>query len=245
VIRLCVLALAALGLTTALAADPVTFVEADIRASRSVNPTPGSLPASRSALQGARTPDGRYAFFASLDGWVTKFDTVNQKVAAEVRTGIAMRDLALSGDGKYLAVANDLPTTLVLLDADLNLLKVHAVKDKTGKSGSRVAALQDAAPRKSFVAALKDVAEVWEISYDPGAEDIAVGMVHDFQYKEGAFARGYLNPRRTFLAEPLEEFFLSPDCSELMAASREPGKLQVINLDVRRKIADLPVGPAR
>lgn len=244
-VRMCVLALAALWLTAALAADPVTFAEADIRASRTVNPVPGSMPAGRSALRGARTPDGRYAFFASLDGWITKFDTLNQQVVAEVRTGIRTGDLALSGDGRYLAVANDLPTTLVLLDGDLNLMRVHAVKDKTGKTGSRVAALHDAAPRKSFVAALKDVAEVWEISYDPSAEDIAVGMVHDFQYQEGAFARGYLNPRRTFLAEPLEEFFLSSDCSELMAASREAGKLQIINLDVRRKIADLPVGPAR
>jgi hypothetical protein len=135
--------------------------------------------------------------------------------------------------------------TLVLLDAELNLLKVHAVKDKNGKASSRISALHDAAPRKSFVAALKDVPEVWEISYDPTAEDIAVGMVHDFQYKEGAFARGYLNPRRTFLAEPLDEFFLSADCSELMAPSREAGKLQIVNLDVRRKIAEMSVGPAR
>ncbi|MBI2754660.1 MAG: hypothetical protein HYX46_14290 [Betaproteobacteria bacterium] len=228
-----------------MAADPVRLAEADIRASRSVNPASGSLSVGRSALHSARTPGGRYAFFASLDGWITKFDTVKQQVAAEVRTGFRTRDLALSGDGKYLAVANDLPTTLVLLDADLNPLRVHAVKDNTGKTGSRVAALQDAAPRKSFVAALKDVPEVWEISYDPGAEDIAVGMVHDFQYQEGAFARGYLNPRRTFLAEPLDEFFLSTDCSELMAPSREAGKLQIVNLDVRRKIAELPVGSVR
>ena len=36
---------------------------------------------------------------------------------AEVRAGINARNLAISGDGKVLAVANYLPHTLVLLDA--------------------------------------------------------------------------------------------------------------------------------
>ena len=41
------------------------------------------------------------------------------------------------------------------------------MSDKDGKESSRVSAVYDAAPRQSFVAALKDVPEVWEISYDP------------------------------------------------------------------------------
>ena len=140
---------------------------------------------------------------------------------------------------EYVAVANYLPHTLVLLDADFNVLKVHAVKDKDGKESSRVSAVYDAAPRKSFVAALKDVPEVWEISYDPKVEDIPTGMIHDFKYKEGAFIPGFLNPKRTFLSEPLDDFFFTQDYSELMGASREAGKGQVVNLDVRKKIADL------
>ena len=197
--------------------------------------------ASREDVRGdpAFTPDGRYVFFAARDGWVTKFDIWNLVVVAEIRAGIDTRNLAVSGDGKYLAVANDLPNTLVLMDADLHLLKVLDVTDKNGKLSSRVSAVYDAAPRKSFIAALKDVAEVWEISYDPTSEDIAVGMVHDFQYKEGAFVRGFLNPRRSFLSEPLEDLSFSPSYTELMGTGRETGKGQVVNLDVRRKIADL------
>jgi len=196
---------------------------------------------SRFALHGGPkfTPDGRYVFFASRDGWITKFDIWNLKVVAEIRAGINTRNVAVSGDGKYLAVANYLPHTLVLLDADLNLLKVHQVLSKDGKESSRVSAVYDAAPRQSFVAALKDVPEVWEISYNPKADDIAVGMVHDFKYKEGAFIPGFLNPRRTFLTEPLDDFFFTQNYSELMGASREAGKGQVVNLDVRKKIADL------
>ena len=199
----------------------------------------------RFALHGGPkfTPDGRYVFFASRDGWVSKFDLWNLKTVAEIRAGINTRNVAVSGDGKYVAVANYLPHTLVLLDADLNVLKVHAVKDKNGAESSRVSAVYDASPRRSFVAALKDIPEVWEVSYDPKAEDIPVGKIHDFQYKEGAFLPGFLNPRRTFLAEPLDDFFFTQDYSELMGASREKsgeaGKGQVVNLDVRKKVADL------
>ena len=196
---------------------------------------------SRYALHGGPkfTPDGRYVFFASRDGWVSKFDIWNLKVVAEIRAGINTRNVAVSGDGKYLAVANYLPQTLVLLDADLNVLKVHAVKDKDGRTGSRVSAVYDAAPRQSFVAALKDVPELWEISYNPKADDVPIGMIHDFQYKEGAFIPGFLNPRRTYLSEPLDDFFFTQSYDEVMGTSREAGKGQVVNLDVRKKIADL------
>jgi DNA-binding beta-propeller fold protein YncE/cytochrome c553 len=195
----------------------------------------------RFALHGGPkfTPDGRYVFFASRDGWVSKFDLWNLKIVAEIRAGINTRNVAVSGDGKYVAVANYLPHSIVLLDADLNVLKLHAVKDSQGKESSRVSAVYDAAPRKSFVAALKDVPEVWEISYDPQVEDIPTGMIHDFKHQEGVFIPGFLNPRRTFLAESLEDFFFTQDYSELMGASREAGKGQVVNLDVRKKIADL------
>ena len=201
----------------------------------------------RYALHGGPkfTPDGRYVFLASRDGWISKFDLWNLQVVAEIRAGLNTRNVAVSGDGKVIAVANYLPHTLVLLDADLKPLKVHEVTGAggTGNGGSvessRVSAVYDALPRKSFVAALKDIPEVWEISYDPKAEDIPAGKIHDFQYKEGAFVPGYLNPRRSKLSEPLDDFFFTQDYSELMGASREAGKGQVVNLDVRKKVADL------
>lgn len=199
---------------------------------------------SRFALHGGPkfSPEGRFVYFASRDGWVTKYDIWNLTPVAEVRAGINTRNLAVSSDGKVVAVANYLPHSLVLLDSDLNLIKVLDVTDQAGKVSSRVSAVYDAAPRKSFVAALKDVPEVWEISYDPSAEDIPVGLIHDFKYKEGAFLRGYLNPRRTPLDDVLDDFFFTQDYSELIGATRADKKGQVVNLDVRKKIADLDIG---
>jgi hypothetical protein len=193
--------------------------------------------ASRFALHGGPkfTPDGRYVFFASRDGWISKFDLWNLKTVAEVRAGLNTRNAAVSADGRYVVAANFLPHSLVVLNADLELVKVL-------ETPSRVSAVYDAAPRRSFIAALKDVPEIWEISYDPRAEPVAAGLVHDYRFKEGEFVPGFLNARRTRLADVLDDFFFTPDFRQLVGASREGKRGQVVHLDVRRAIAevDLP-----
>ena len=200
---------------------------------------------SRFALHGGPkfTPDGRYVFFASRDGWITKFDLWNLKVIAEARAGINTRNAAVSGDGQWIAVANYLPHSLVILDADLKLKKILPATDKDGKISSRVSAVYDASPRQSFVAALKDVKELWEVSYNPKAPDIPAGMIHDFKYREGAFIEGFLNPQRSPLDDYLDDFYFTQDYTEVMGASRNDARSavsgQVVNLDARKKIADL------
>mgnify|MGYP003343943504 CR=1 FL=1 len=83
---------------------------------------------------------------------------------AEVRAGINTRNIAISGDGRTVAVANYLPHTLVLLDArDLTPLEVIPVRDRGKSKSSRVSAVYQAAPRNSFVVALKDLPEIWEV----------------------------------------------------------------------------------
>jgi cytochrome c553 len=197
----------------------------------------------RYALHGGPkfSPDGRYVFFASRDGWISKYDLWNLTIVAEVRAGINTRNAAVSGDGKYVAVGNYLPHTLAILNArDLSVVKVIEVKDKDGKS-SRVSAVYDAAPRRSFVAALKDIPEIWEVSYDPQAEPVYEGMVHDYQLKEGIASPGQFTPRRTKLDEILDDFFFDQSYAYVIGAAREGGRGQVVNLDVRRKITDVPL----
>ncbi|MFX8546808.1 cytochrome D1 domain-containing protein, partial [Acinetobacter baumannii] len=81
--------------------------------------------ASRYALHGGPkfTPDGRYVFFGSRDGWITKYDLWRLRVVAEVRAGLNMRNVAVSGDGRWVMAANYLPRNAVLFDADLNLVR--------------------------------------------------------------------------------------------------------------------------
>lgn len=180
---------------------------------------------SRYALHGGPkfTSDGRYVYFGSRDGWITKFDLWNLTVVAEVRASLNMRNVAVSSDGRFVIAGNYLPQNVVLFDADLNLLQVIAAKATDGRL-SRVSAVYDAAPRASFVVALKDVAEIWEIPYNNLKKDSA------------RFA-----PVVTALDLILDDFFFDQSYAHVFGAARD-GHAQVINMDKRRKVADLPLG---
>lgn len=196
---------------------------------------------SRFALHGGPkfTPDGRYVFFASRDGWVSKYDIWNQATVAEIRVGINTRNVAVSADGHYVIAANYLPHTLVVLDTELQPLKTLQARNQKGDQSSRVSAVYDAAPRQSFIAAMKDIPEVWEISYDPKVEPVYEGLVHDYRMGEGNPVPGQFYPRRTLLADVLDDFFFDSTYEHLIGASRKGQLGQVVNLDSRRKIADV------
>lgn len=190
----------------------------------------------RFALHGGPkySPDGRFVYFASRDGWISKFDIYNLKWVAEIRAGINTRNIAVSGDGRYLMVANYLPHTLTLLDAEyLTPIKTIEVKDRDGQS-SRVSAVYTAKPRDSFVAALKDVPEVWEISYADDPPPGFAGWEHDYNPVTGDIVKSPPFPLRiTPLETPLDDFFFNQEYDLLIGASRE-GKGVVVSLDARR-----------
>lgn len=170
---------------------------------------------SRFALHGGPkfTPDGRYVFFGSRDGWVTKFDLYTLEILAEVRAGINTRNIAISPDGSSIAVANYLPHSLVILNAtDLAVEKIFDVRSKTGES-SRVSAVYQAPKRKSFIAALKDVPEIWEIAMTP-------------------------NPklRRMEIDEPLDDFFFDQSYRHLLGSSRDGKSAVVIDIEAGKPV---------
>lgn len=199
--------------------------------------------ASRSTFHGAPhfSPDGRFVHFASRDGWIVRYDLWSLRQVAEARVGLQAADFAVSSDGRYLLAGNIAPRTLVVLDArDLSPVKVIAVASRDGQT-SRVAAVHDAAPRKSFVVALEDVPELWEVSYDDRVEPIYEGLVHDFRMGEGIPIPGKLNPRRTRLEKALHDVGFAPGRWELLGSPRDGGPTRVINLDIRRAITSLPL----
>lgn len=178
---------------------------------------------SRFALHGGPkfTPDGRYVFFSSRDGWVTKFDLWTLKVTAEIRAGLNSRNIALSRDGRHVAVANYLPDTLVILSAaDLSVEKIFDVADSNGKA-SRVSAVYQAPPRDSFVVALKDTPEIWEISTAAQPDPFSL--------------------RRIALTTPLDDFFFDPSYRHVLGAHQDGNRAIVVDLDSGREVATLPL----
>ena len=201
--------------------------------------------ATRFALHGGPkfSPDGRFVYFMSRDGWVTKYDLWTLTTIAEVRAGINARNIALSSDGKHIAVANYLPQGLVILSSlDLAVEKVVEGRDKNGNP-SRISAVYQARPRDSFIAALKDVPEIWEISTDPNAPAVYGGLVHS--YEKGMIealpsSQGLFALRRIDVPEPLDDFFFDPPYRNLIGSARD-GNAVVVNLTVGRDIKRLPM----
>ncbi|MBT5919087.1 MAG: cytochrome C oxidase Cbb3 [Alphaproteobacteria bacterium] len=198
--------------------------------------------ATRFAVHGGAkySPDGRFMYLASRDGWVSKYDLYSLQVVSEIRAGINTRNVAVSSDGKFLMVGNTLPHTLVALSAEtLRPIKVIDVKDKHGVS-SRVSAVYNAPPRNSFVAALRDIPEIWEISYDPKVK-IYKGLVHTYNEDnpEGIAEKGPFPVRQIVLDDYLDDFFFDLDYRNLIGAARNAKNGQVVNMNVGRKIADI------
>jgi len=202
----------------------------------------------RFALHGGPkySPDGRFVFFASRDGWISKYDIYNRKTVNEVRAAINTRNIAISNDGKYLIVGNYLPNNVVVLDTtDLSPLKVIDAKDSNGNS-SRVSAVYNAPPRYSFIVALKDVKEVWEIPYsDKGGVDVFKGWAHDYRKDSGEGkvenwkSEEQFPIRRIKTDDYLNDFFFDPDYINLIGTARNSHNGQVINLDTKKKVASI------
>lgn len=201
----------------------------------------------RYALHGGPkfSPDGRYVYLISRDGWISKFDSYNLKTVAEIRVGINTRNAALSADGRYLIAGNYLPHTVVMLSAkDLSLLQVIPVTGEQGKS-SRVSAVYTAPPRHSFIVALKDFPELWEIPYDDQAAAMPVyrGIMHDYRRESGEappLDERRFPIRRVKLDGYLDDFFFDQGYRHVIGASRGGGG-QVVNLTVGQTVAHLDI----
>ena len=190
------------------------------------------------------SPDGRFVFIMSRDGWVQKYDIWSLAEVGRIRAGLNSRNIAISADGKWLAVANYLPAGLTILSAaDLSLARIIPVGARDGMD-SRVSAVYLAPSRKSFVLALKDAPEIWEIATDPEAGPFHEGFVHSHEKgmvealgsEQGLYAR-----RRILIDEPQDDFFFTPDYRNLIGTNRDGDKGVVVNLDVGREIAEVPL----
>jgi len=147
---------------------------------------------------------------------------------------------ATTADGRWRIVADG--QTLTVFDAAGRSARSHIAAAADGSGRSAVAAVFDAAPRRSFVAIFETLPELWEISYDPNAEPIYQGLVHDYRQREGIAEPGFLNVRRTRLDAPLRDAGF--DSSHAFVIARAPDRadgqavLYLVQLDVRKRIAE-------
>jgi Cytochrome D1 heme domain len=142
---------------------------------------------------------------------------------------------ATSGDGAWRLEAREPPAGLTLFDATGAVVRRYATTTLDGRASSRVSAMRDNPKRRSFVLALPEIAELWEISYDPNAEPIYDGLVHDWRLGEGLATPGTFGVRRTRLerGDAVERFEFDATGARVIDSDRGT----VIHLDVRRVIS--------
>ncbi|MCK7496914.1 MAG: hypothetical protein MZW92_43005 [Comamonadaceae bacterium] len=172
--------------------------------------------ASRCTAGRSSRPTGATCSSPRATAGSSKFDLWNLKTVAEVRAGINTRNVAVSRR-RQVCRGRQLPAAHA--GAARRRPQPAQGASRRARPGrqdsSRVSAVYDAAPRRSFVAALKDIPEIWEISYDPKAEPIYEGCVHDYKMGEGARQAGLPQPaphRRSTTS--LDDFFFDQSYAE-------------------------------
>lgn len=186
------------------------------------------------------SPDGRYVFILSCDGWVQKYDTWSLRQTGRVRAGLNARNIVISADGKWLAIANTLPTALTILSsADLSLASL--IKVSVDGIPSRLSAIYDNPSRESFIIALMDAPKIWEVFY--GANPPQMGFAHDWRV-EGPVPQSAAFPiRKITTADFLNDLTFDASGEYMLAAARQGGGM-VIDLVIGQKTADLNLSGA-
>lgn len=176
--------------------------------------------------------------WAGPGGVLTLLDIGQRRVRATTAWGGEggeageIRALALGGTPPVLLVLHGPPWTLTLLDGNLVAVARHPAATLDGRQRSRFGDLRHNPARRSFVLALPDIAELWEVSHDPAAEPIFDGLVHDHRLGEAISRPGTYGVRRTRLARAIERFGLGPGGDYVI----DPDSGQVVHLDIRRAV---------
>ena len=116
---------------------------------------------------------GRFWYTIGRDGKVNKIDlwqTPEKMLVAETKMAYDARDIAVSGDGKYVIAGGYWPAHFVIMDAvTLNPLKVVSTRGYNTKgefiNEARVAAIYTTPNEPTFMVAVKELGQMWQVDY--------------------------------------------------------------------------------
>ncbi len=116
---------------------------------------------------------GRFWYTMGRDGLMTKIDlwqTPDKMKVSSVQIAYDARDVAVSGDGKYVIGGGYWPPHFVIADAEtMEPLKVVSTRgvnvDGDYVNESRVAAIYDTPLAPSWLVAMKELGQMWQVDY--------------------------------------------------------------------------------
>ncbi|MRI83825.1 MAG: cytochrome C [Nitratiruptor sp.] len=161
------------------------------------------------------TPAGERCYIPTRDGWVGRYSLVKGGLEAKVRPCIALRNIALSRDGRYLFATCLLPKRVVVLDPEhLDPVKLFPVEGK-------ISALYELYTQDRALFTLRD--KPWLYLVDT---------------KRLTFSK-------IPLEQPIEDFFIDPFEEYLVGTARSGKRLAVYRLDGFKEVfhASIPGMP--
>jgi len=137
---------------------------------------------------------GRFWYTQGRDGKMTKIDLWQQPgsmLVAEAQMAYDARDVAVSGDGKYVIGGAYWPPHFVILDAvTMEPLKVVSTRgvnvDGDFVNESRVAAIYTTPSQSSFWVALKELGQMWQVDYRD-LDNLAIKQVNSAKFLHDGF----------------------------------------------------------
>jgi nitrite reductase (NO-forming) / hydroxylamine reductase len=137
---------------------------------------------------------GRFWYTIGRDGKVNKIDlwqTPEKMLVAETKMAYDARDIAVSGDGKYVIAGGYWPPHFVIMDAQtLNPLKVVSTRGYNTKGDfineARVAAVYTTPNEPTFMVAVKELGQMWQVDYRD-LDNLRIEKIDSAEYLHDGF----------------------------------------------------------
>ena len=137
---------------------------------------------------------GRFWYIMGRDGMMTKVDlwqTPDKMKVANVQVAYDARDVAVSGDGKYVIGGAYWPSHFVILDAvtmmPLKVVSTRGVNvDGEFVNESRVAAIYDTPMAPTWLVAAKELGQMWQVDYSD-LDNLKITMINSAKYLHDGF----------------------------------------------------------
>jgi nitrite reductase (NO-forming)/hydroxylamine reductase len=174
---------------------------------------------------------GRFWYSQGRDGKMTKIDLWQKPgsmLVAETQMAYDARDVAVSGDGKYVIGGAYWPPHFVILDAiTMEPLKVVSTRgvnvDGEYVNEARVAAIYTTPHQPTFWVAVKELGQMWQVNYTD-LDNLDIKQVNSAKYLHD----GFFDPTGRY-------FQIAANASNKMViVDSETGKLEAM-IDVDKK----------
>ncbi len=137
---------------------------------------------------------GRFWYVMGRDGMMTKIDLwqkPDKMKVAQVQVAYDARDVAVSGDGKYVIGGGYWPPHFVIADANtMEPLKVVSARgvniDGEYVNESRVAAVYDTPMAPSWMVSMKELGQMWQVDYSD-LDNLQITKIDSSKYLHDGF----------------------------------------------------------